>query len=68
MANSYTRRKCYIYSWTPLSWTLKGNEKQFEIADSLMTEKQGVWEWVWIRDSGVFEVTKFKIARFDCIA
>ena len=26
-----------------------------------MTEKQGQGEWVWVRDSGVFEITEFEI-------
>ncbi len=33
-----------IYSWTPVTWTLKGNEKQFELAGFSSQPSKNDWK------------------------
>ena len=32
-----------------------------------MTEKQGQGKWVWVQNSGEFELTEFELAGFNCM-
>ena len=57
-----------VYSRTPVTRTLKGNEKQFELAEN--SSYQGNFQWNFDQgkgNCGEFELSEFELSRFYCI-